>query len=104
LQDEVIVALRLHIPGPDIDESRRPDYERDDYFAFRWWPTPDILTSGERFYPANYPRCSPPSSTATRSTNRSSCGHDPAITKSRSTGLDNCSNPCAGGQYALIKV
>jgi hypothetical protein len=80
LQDEVIVALRLNIPGPDVDESRRLDYEREDYFAFRWWPTPDILTSGARFYPANYPRCSPPSSTATRSTNRSSCGHDPAIT------------------------
>jgi 8-oxo-dGTP pyrophosphatase MutT (NUDIX family) len=55
LQDEVIVALRLLIPGPDIDESRRLDYEREDYFGFRWWPTPEVLGSSERFYPGRLP-------------------------------------------------
>lgn len=32
LQDEVIVHLRLTGPGPDVDESHRFDYEREDYF------------------------------------------------------------------------
>jgi 8-oxo-dGTP pyrophosphatase MutT (NUDIX family) len=55
LQHEVIVALRLNIPGPDIDESGRLDYEREDYFAFRWWPAPEIVNSDERFYPGQLP-------------------------------------------------
>jgi 8-oxo-dGTP pyrophosphatase MutT (NUDIX family) len=55
LQDEVIVTLRLHIPGPDVDEAHRLDYERDDYFGFRWWPRPEVLSSKERFYPGQLP-------------------------------------------------
>jgi 8-oxo-dGTP pyrophosphatase MutT (NUDIX family) len=55
LQDEVIVTLRLLIPGPDVDESRRLDYEREDYHDFRWWPTAEILSSSERFYPGQLP-------------------------------------------------
>lgn len=55
LQDEVIVALRLQVPGSAIDESQRLAYEREDYFAFRWWPTPEIVNSGERFYPGRLP-------------------------------------------------
>jgi len=47
LQEEVVVRLRLLIPGPD--------YEREDYFDFRWWPTPEILSSSERFYPGQLP-------------------------------------------------
>jgi 8-oxo-dGTP pyrophosphatase MutT (NUDIX family) len=55
VQDEVVVTLRLPVPGPDIDESRRLDYEREDYFDFRWWPIPEILSSAERFYPGQLP-------------------------------------------------
>jgi 8-oxo-dGTP pyrophosphatase MutT (NUDIX family) len=55
LQNEVIVPLRLTIPGPDIDESNRLDYEHEDYFAFRWWPTEEIVNSGQRFYPGRLP-------------------------------------------------
>ena len=55
LQHEVIVTLRLHIPGPDVDEAQRLDYEREDYFGFRWWPTPEIDSSSERFYPGRLP-------------------------------------------------
>jgi 8-oxo-dGTP pyrophosphatase MutT (NUDIX family) len=55
VQDETIVTLRLSVPAPNIDESQRLDYERDDYFAFRWWPTPEILNSRERFYPGRLP-------------------------------------------------
>lgn len=55
LQDEVIVTLQLHVPGPDVDEAQRLDYEREDYFGFRWWPQPEILSSSERFYPDRLP-------------------------------------------------
>lgn len=59
LQDEVIVPLRLNVPGPDIDESGRLDYEREDYFAFHWWPTKEIVTSDQRFYPGQLPALLP---------------------------------------------
>lgn len=55
LQDEVIAAVRLAGPGPDVDESARLDYEREDYFAFRWWPVPELVGSRERFYPGRLP-------------------------------------------------
>jgi 8-oxo-dGTP pyrophosphatase MutT (NUDIX family) len=55
LQDEVVVALRLQVPGPEVDESLRLDYEREDYFAFRWWHVAEIVHSGERFYPGRLP-------------------------------------------------
>jgi 8-oxo-dGTP pyrophosphatase MutT (NUDIX family) len=68
LQDEVVVAVRLSGPGPAVDESERLDYEKEDYFSFRWWPlsqltmnTPGPVTAGppgrcaERFYPGSLP-------------------------------------------------
>lgn len=55
VQDEVVVPVRLPVAGPDIDESLRLDYEREDYFGFRWWPTPEIPSSSERFYPGQLP-------------------------------------------------
>jgi 8-oxo-dGTP pyrophosphatase MutT (NUDIX family) len=55
LQDEVVVPVRLAGPGPDVDEAHRLDYEREDYFGFRWWPAPEIVTSRERFYPGRLP-------------------------------------------------
>ncbi|MET8253644.1 NUDIX domain-containing protein [Micromonospora sp. NPDC005197] len=56
VQDEVIVAVRLNGPGPDVDEADRLDYEREDYFGFRWWPLPEVVASEERFYPGQLPR------------------------------------------------
>jgi 8-oxo-dGTP pyrophosphatase MutT (NUDIX family) len=55
LQDEVIVAVRLPGPGPDVDEAQRLDYEREDYFGFRWWPQAEIVHSSGRFYPGHLP-------------------------------------------------
>jgi len=55
LQHEVVVAVRLPVVGPDIDESSQLDYEREDYFAFRWWPVTEIVASDERFYPGRLP-------------------------------------------------
>lgn len=55
VQDEVIVAVRLGNPGPAVDESQRLDYEKEDYFGFRWWPLVDVRTSRERFYPGRLP-------------------------------------------------
>ncbi|PWR04925.1 NUDIX hydrolase [Micromonospora acroterricola] len=56
VQDEVVVAVRLDGPGPDVDETHRLDYEREDYFGFRWWPLPEVVASSARFYPGRLPR------------------------------------------------
>lgn len=55
LQNEVVVPLRLAIPGPDVDESQRLDYENEDYFGYRWWAVAEVASSGERFYPGRLP-------------------------------------------------
>ena len=55
LYDEVIVTVRLTEAGPGIDESQRQDHEKEDYFGYRWWPVPEVLSSGERFYPGKLP-------------------------------------------------
>ena len=34
VQDEVVVAVRLDGPGPDVDETDRLDYQREDYLRF----------------------------------------------------------------------
>ncbi|MFF4880649.1 NUDIX hydrolase [Micromonospora sp. NPDC000668] len=56
VQDEVVVAVRLDGPGPDVDEAQRLDYELEDYFGFRWWPLPEVVASSARFYPGRLPR------------------------------------------------
>lgn len=55
LQDEVIVTMQLRVIRPHVEEAERLDYEREDYFGFRWWPQSEILSSGERFYPGQLP-------------------------------------------------
>ena len=55
LQHEVIVEVRLDIPGPDVNESGRFDYEKEAYFGFRWWPVSEVAASLEKFYPRSLP-------------------------------------------------
>jgi 8-oxo-dGTP pyrophosphatase MutT (NUDIX family) len=55
LQHEVILEARLDIPGPAVDETERLDYEKEDYFAFRWWPIAELSAGQERFYPGGLP-------------------------------------------------
>jgi 8-oxo-dGTP pyrophosphatase MutT (NUDIX family) len=55
LQDEVIVAVSLDVVAPAMDESGRLDYEREDYFGYRWWSVPEIVAGEERFYPGRLP-------------------------------------------------
>jgi 8-oxo-dGTP pyrophosphatase MutT (NUDIX family) len=55
LQEEVIVTVRLSKRGPDVDEEQRLNYEREDYFGFRWWQRRQIMSSDERFYPGQLP-------------------------------------------------
>jgi 8-oxo-dGTP pyrophosphatase MutT (NUDIX family) len=55
LQDEVIVTVRLPAQGPAIDESQRLDYEKEDYFGYRWWPVQEVLRGSGRFYPGKLP-------------------------------------------------
>lgn len=55
LQDEMIATVRLAVPGPGIDESQRLNYEKEDYFGYRWWPVAEVLSSSQRFYPGRLP-------------------------------------------------
>jgi 8-oxo-dGTP pyrophosphatase MutT (NUDIX family) len=55
LQHEVVVEVRLDGPGPPVDESTRLEYEKEDYFDFRWWPTAEVTGSREAFYPGRLP-------------------------------------------------
>jgi 8-oxo-dGTP pyrophosphatase MutT (NUDIX family) len=53
---EIIVEVRLDRVGPPIDESGRLDYEREDYFDYRWWRIHEVIDSQEKFYPGSLPR------------------------------------------------
>jgi 8-oxo-dGTP pyrophosphatase MutT (NUDIX family) len=55
LQHEVVVEVRLDVPGAAIDEAERLDYEKEDYFDFRWWSIGDVIGSSEQFYPRSLP-------------------------------------------------
>ena len=55
LQHEVVVKVQLEGPGRAIDEAGRLDYEREDYFDFRWWSCAEIIASRERFHPGRLP-------------------------------------------------
>ena len=43
LQHEVVVEVRLDAPGAAVDEGERLDYEKEDYFGFRWWSIGEIV-------------------------------------------------------------
>ncbi|NUT41327.1 MAG: NUDIX domain-containing protein [Thermoactinospora sp.] len=56
LQHEVVVAVRLGVPGPPVDGGGRVEFEDEDYFGFRWWPVDEVVGSTELFYPRELPR------------------------------------------------
>ena len=56
VQHEVVVQVRLDGAGPAIDVTGRLDYEHEDYIGYRWWPTSEVIGSGEPFYPRSLPR------------------------------------------------
>jgi hypothetical protein len=51
----VVVEVRLDEPGAAVDEGERLDYEKEDYFGFRWWSIGEIVSSSEAFYPGRLP-------------------------------------------------
>jgi 8-oxo-dGTP pyrophosphatase MutT (NUDIX family) len=55
LQHEVVVRVQLEGSGDTIDEAGRLDYEKEDYFAFHWWPVAEVVASQDRFYPGRLP-------------------------------------------------
>jgi 8-oxo-dGTP pyrophosphatase MutT (NUDIX family) len=55
LQHEVVVEIRLAGLGPDIHDRDRLDYEKEDYFDFRWWPIAEVVASTDQFYPRELP-------------------------------------------------
>ena len=56
VQREVVVEVKLDGPGPAINEDGRLDYEKEDYFDFRWWPVAEVEASKGLFYPRSLPR------------------------------------------------
>jgi 8-oxo-dGTP pyrophosphatase MutT (NUDIX family) len=56
INNEVIVRVRLPLPGPPVDGAGRVDFEDEDYFDFRWWPVAEVLGSNSRFYPGRLPQ------------------------------------------------
>jgi 8-oxo-dGTP pyrophosphatase MutT (NUDIX family) len=56
LQHEVVVQIQLTGSGPDVEVHNRLDYEIEDYFDFRWWPSAEVLTSTDQFYPRRLPQ------------------------------------------------
>ncbi|MDM4718760.1 NUDIX domain-containing protein [Micromonospora sp. WMMA1363] len=59
LQHEVVVPVRLDVPGPDVDETHRLSYELECYFGFRWWSVTDVVSGDARFYPGRLPELLP---------------------------------------------
>lgn len=55
LQHEVVVTIRLEEADPAVDGSQRVGFEDDDYFGSQWWTLPEIVGSGESFYPGRLP-------------------------------------------------
>ena len=55
LQREVVVRVELGSIRPQIDETGWLDYEKEDYFGYRWWPVAEVSTSAMRFYPGRLP-------------------------------------------------
>lgn len=59
LQHEIVALVRIEDIAPRLDESRRLDYEREDYTDYRWWPVEAIVAGHERFYPGRLPQLLP---------------------------------------------
>jgi 8-oxo-dGTP pyrophosphatase MutT (NUDIX family) len=55
LQDEVVVAVRLHESTPEVSEVGQLPAEQENYLGFRWWPVAEIEASTEQFYPGRLP-------------------------------------------------
>lgn len=59
LQHEVVATVRLGAAVPVLDTSGRLVHEVEDYIGFRWAPVPELVSSGERFFPGSLPRLLP---------------------------------------------
>ena len=55
VQTELVVAIRLPLSEPPVDESGQLADETQTYLGFRWWTVREIETSMERFYPGRLP-------------------------------------------------
>jgi hypothetical protein len=55
LQHELISIVRIVEIAPDVDVTRRLDFEREDRFGRWWWSLNEIAVSDQRFYPRRLP-------------------------------------------------
>jgi 8-oxo-dGTP pyrophosphatase MutT (NUDIX family) len=58
-QCETLITVELDASAPQIDGSRRVDFEDEDYFDFAWWDQATLRASSERFYPGRLPELLP---------------------------------------------
>lgn len=59
LQCETLITVELSASAPEIDGSRRVDFEDEDYFGSAWWTPASIGASRDRFYPGRLPELLP---------------------------------------------
>jgi 8-oxo-dGTP pyrophosphatase MutT (NUDIX family) len=55
LQHEIVIIVHLDEVAPDVEGSRRVDFESEDHFAHQWWAVDEIVGSDQRFYPRRLP-------------------------------------------------
>jgi 8-oxo-dGTP pyrophosphatase MutT (NUDIX family) len=55
LQHELVTLVRLDKTAPEVRDSQRVDFEREDHFGHRWWAVNEVACSNERFYPRRLP-------------------------------------------------
>jgi 8-oxo-dGTP pyrophosphatase MutT (NUDIX family) len=55
VNNEAIVLVRLPVAGPPVVGDGRVDFEDEDYFDHRWFPSAEIVASTDRFYPGRLP-------------------------------------------------
>jgi 8-oxo-dGTP pyrophosphatase MutT (NUDIX family) len=55
MNNEVVVLVRLAVPGPAVVGDGRVAFEDDAYFDYRWTPVADVMASTDRFYPGRLP-------------------------------------------------
>lgn len=59
IQDEYICRARIAASAPPVRVSRTETVEYEDHFGYRWWSLPEIVASGDRFYPKRLPELLP---------------------------------------------
>ena len=55
MQHELVTIVRLDETAPDVEDSKRVDFEIEDHLGHQWWAVEEIACSDQRFYPRHLP-------------------------------------------------